>query len=167
MNTADGSQQLPVFMESPRHPDLIRLWQYWSSKRGAKKVVPARADILPSEIKSLLPDVMIWNAEGVGGPYVIRLVGEHIVRFVGQNNIGQFATVGMPVDAAAMINYILTRVLETHEPLFRSGKAFWHVEKSYRNFEACYLPMSSGNGAVTMILGGVKFDVNDATSSAP
>jgi hypothetical protein len=158
MASTEGTLQLPVFLEAPRHPDLIRLWEYWVSKRGTK-LLPARGDIRPSEIKALLPDVMIWNAEAVGGPYVIRLVGEHIVRFVGRNNTGQSATIGMPDDAAAMMNFILTKVLETRAPLFRSGKAFWHLEKSYRDFEACYLPMSSDAGAVTMVLGGIKFDL--------
>ncbi len=153
------------FIETPRNPALKQLFAYWTAKRGVR-AVPARADINPSEIKPLLPDVMIWKAEASGGPYTIRLVGERIVRFVGRNNTGASATLGMPEAAAAAMNAVLAQVVTSGRPLFRIGKAYWLAEKSYRDFEACYLPLSSDGGAVDMILGGVTFDAAMARSAA-
>jgi hypothetical protein len=123
-------------------------------------VAPSRADIRPADIKSLLPDVMIWNVGKDATPHTIRLVGENIVRFVGVNNTGNPATAGMPEEAAATMSAVLNEVAETRSPRFRIGKAFWHREKSYRDFEACYLPLSADGETIDMILGGLRFDTN-------
>ena len=155
MNSGDSPAQ-PVFIEAPSHPKLQQLLAYWTAKRG-DRAAPARAEIRPEEIKSLLPDVMIWNVEKVGGPFTIRLVGENIVRFVGRNNTGASATAGMPEEAAAVMTAVLTQVAQTLTPIFRAGKTFWHREKSYRDFEVCYLPLSTDGISANMILGGLKF----------
>lgn len=145
------------FIDAPRHSTLKSLLAYWQSKCGARGL-PARADIRPAEIKALLPDVMMWDVNRAGEPYTIRLVGENIVRFVGRNNTGEPATINMPPDAAKAMLDILSQVVASRTPRFRTGKAFWLQEKSYRDFEACYLPLASDGNTVDMILGGVKFD---------
>jgi len=149
----------PIFIEAPRHPDLQSLLEYWIAKRGSR-AAPPRADIRPPEIKVLLPDLMIWNVGRDGTPHTIRLVGENIVRFVGVNNTGKPATTGMTEEAAATMNAVLDEVVETRSPRFRIGKAFWHREKSYRDFEACYLPLSSDGNEVDLVVGGLKFEGN-------
>jgi hypothetical protein len=150
-----------IFIDAPRHPDLQGLLDYWTAKR-ASRFAPSRADIRPMEIKGFLADVMIWNV-GVGAaPHTIRLVGENIVRFVGANNTGKPATAGMSDEAAAVMTGVLSDVVRARAPRFRIGKAFWHREKSYRDFEACYLPLSPDGETVDMILGGIKFDVKVA-----
>jgi hypothetical protein len=147
----------PVFIDTPRNPDLSRLLDYWTAKRGSR-IAPSRADIRPAEIKALLPDLMIWNVGLDGAPHTIRLVGEAIVRFVGVNNTGNSATAGMPEEAAAIMTAVLDEVAAARAPRFRIGKAFWLREKSYRDFEACYLPLSADGERIDMILGGLKFD---------
>jgi hypothetical protein len=121
--------------------------------------MPSRADINPSEFRSVVADVMMWNVGRNGEPHTIRLVGDNIVRFVGRNNTGLPATIGMPDDIAAIMNAVLDRVVETRAPCFRTGKALWHVEKAYREFEACYLPLSHDGQSVDVIFGGVTFDI--------
>jgi hypothetical protein len=147
-----------VFIEAPRHPNLRLLFEYWTSKR-AGRAAPSRADINPSQIKSVLADVMIWNV-GEHGQHTIRLVGENVVRFVGRNNTGELATAGMTPEAAAIMSDVLNQVVETRSSRFRAGKAFWHRQKSYRDFEACYLPLSSDGKKVDKILGGIMFEMN-------
>lgn len=149
------SEQTPVSdIDAPRHEGLTTLYAYWLSKRG-DRAMPARSDIKPAEIKPLLPDIMIWSA---AAPHTIRIVGDNIVRFVGSNHTGKPATTGMPPEAAEAMLNVFTRVIATKAPRFRVGKAFWLPEKSYRTFEACYLPLSPDGDAVDMILGGIKFD---------
>ena len=150
----DETQSPVVFIDKPRHPDLQALLDYWSQKRGTR-AMPARADIKPAEIKPLLPDVMIWSAID---PYLIRLVGDHIVNFVGTNNTGKPATDGMPPDAAAGMRVVFLQVIAAKTPRFRFGRAFWLPKKDYRFFEAAYLPLSADGETVDMILGGIKFD---------
>ena len=150
----DKAQPTVVFIDGPRHPDLQALLDYWTAKRGAR-AMPARADIKPAEIKSLLPDVMIWSAIE---PFTIRLVGDHIVNFVGANNTGKPATDGMPADAATVMRTVIMHVIAAKAPRFRFGRAFWLPRNDYRFFEAAYLPLSADGENVDMILGGVKFD---------
>jgi hypothetical protein len=135
-------------------PHLLALHAYWLAKRG-DRTMPAREDIDPSEIKPLLP-YMTMHDMREADRYRIRLVGTAIVAFVGRDFTGQLAGVEMPPEAAQMMRKILDTVAETRSPLFRAGKAWWWKEKAYRDFEACFLPLSSDGKTVTMILGGVK-----------
>jgi hypothetical protein len=153
--TVDEKLSVPVsFIDAPHHPHLKTLHHYWQSKCGSR-LMPSRADINPADIKSLLPDVIIWSAVD---PYIIRLVGDHIVRFVGVNNTGLPATEEMPPDAGRVMKAVLANVVSAKSPRFRIGKAFWKPEKSYRNFESCFLPLSPDDDNVDMILGAIKFD---------
>lgn len=151
----DNNPNPPVaYVDAPRHPDLKTLLQYWESKRGGR-LIPLRVDIKPSDIKPLLPDVMIWNAVE---PFTIRLVGDHIAAFVGVNNTGKSAIEGMTPDAAKSMIGVLNTVIAAKAPRFRAGKAFWVPEKAYRDFEACFLPLSDDGNNVDTILSGIKFD---------
>ena len=59
-----------AFIDAPRDPSLQTLLAYWYRKRG-DRLMPSRADIDPSEFPKLLPNVMLYNAEALGGPYTI------------------------------------------------------------------------------------------------
>jgi hypothetical protein len=153
--TADLPPVPAAFINTPRHPTLQQLHEYWLAKRGAR-LMPARADINPADIKLLLPDVIIWNATP---PYLVRLVGDHVVHFVGSNNTGTPATQEKSPEASHYLTMIFETVVETKSPRFRRGKAFWKPERAYRDFESCFLPLSADGVAVDMILGGLKYDV--------
>ena len=146
-----------AFVDAPRHPLLQQLHAYWLSKRATHSM-PSRADIHPAEIKPILPAVIIWNASS---PYLVRLVGDHIVRFVGINLTGLPATHGKPSGAAGIITTIFETVIATRSPRFRKGKAFWKPDKAYRDFESCFLPLSADGSNVDMILGGLKYDLEN------
>ncbi|HUO92481.1 MAG TPA: PAS domain-containing protein [Rhizomicrobium sp.] len=155
-DAAIDALDLPVTsLDGPRHPYLQQLYAHWLVKRGAKRM-PSRADIVPAEIKPVLSDLIIWNA---APPYTIRLVGDHIVRFVGSNNTGLPATQEMPPEAGRVLIAVLTAVIESRSPRFRTGKAFWKPEHAYRDFESCFLPLSNDGQKVDMILGGLKYDI--------
>jgi hypothetical protein len=158
---AVGLPDVPVaFIDSPHCPFLRQLHDYWLAKCGPR-LMPAKADINPADIKPLLPDVIIWNAEP---PFLIRLVGDHIVHFVGNNNTGQPAAQEMPPDAGRVLEMVLGTVIETKSPRFRKGKAFWKPEKSYRDFESCFLPLSADGATVDTILGGMKYDIESSAA---
>ncbi len=120
--------------------------------------MPARADIRPSEIKVLLPDVMMWSAPA---PFIIRIVGDNIVRFAGANNTGKPATDGIPPQTAEDMLAVLNEVVVSKEPRFRLGKTYWRPDKSERDYEASLFPLSTSGQDVDMILGGLKFDFGE------
>jgi hypothetical protein len=142
------------YIVSPRHPALRELETYWLAKKGSRQM-PARAEIKPSEIKHLLPDIVMWSAPE---PFIYRIIGDNVVRFVGKNNTGSPATTGMPPDAAASMLEVLALIVSAKEPRFRAGKAHWQPDKSQHEFEAAYFPLSADGQTVDMILGGIKFD---------
>ena len=64
---------------------------------------------------------------------------------------------GMPPRAAEMTIEILDAVTGERMPKFRAGKAHWHPDKGYRDFEACFLPLSADGESVNIVLGGISF----------
>ena len=56
---------------------LRGLYEYWSGKRGARSW-PARADIMPSEITTLLPYIMLIDVLDGGQDFYFRLVGTDV-----------------------------------------------------------------------------------------
>lgn len=153
----EGSDKLEAaaFIDVPRDPDLVALHAYWLAKRGARDL-PSRPDIAPAEIKPLLPHLILYDA-APERRYRMRLVGESIVQFLGRNMTGQDATAQMEEKPAATMRALLDRVVETRQPVFRAGKAWWWREKAYRDFEACFLPLAPDGAEVNIILAGVKF----------
>jgi hypothetical protein len=143
-------------LAAPVKPILVRLFDYWKSKRGDRQM-PSRADIDPAELRSLVYNVMLYDVVEPGKTYRIRLVGQAIVDFVGENNTGKLATASMPPEAAKRMIEILNGVVVNRVPRFRAGHAYWHKDKSYRKFEACFLPLSPDNQTVDMFLAGNIF----------
>ena len=147
-----------VFIDAPRDPDLEALYAYWQRQRGDRPM-PARADIDPVAFRKQLPNVVLYNVEGLGGPYTFRLVGSAIVQFVGRNFTGKPAGSEMQPAAAAAMTRLLDLVVTDRAPKFRIGRAFWWQEKGYRAYEAAFMPLSADGRTVNMIFAGVKFDV--------
>lgn len=140
---------------APIDPVLVRLFSYWDAKRGGR-LMPSRADIDPVELRGLVHNVMLYD---VVAPelYRIRLVGQAIVDFVGTNNTGKFAADTLPPDAGKRMTEILNSVVANRAPRFRAGYAYWQRDKSYRKFEACFLPLSPDDRTVDKILAGNAF----------
>lgn len=155
MTTAASSVTEACFIDAPRDPFLQALCQYWDSVR-AGRVMPSRADIDPVKIPKLLPYIIMYNVVA-GGGYVIRLVGEEVCQFVGRNTTGLPAGAIMTPRSAELMIEILHSVATEKAPKFRAGKAHWHQDKSFREFEACFLPLSSDGETVDIILGGIRF----------
>ena len=145
---------------APVDPILVRLYEYWQSKRNGRQM-PSRADIDPAELRRLVYNVMLYDVVEPGRLYRIRLVGQAIVDFVGANNAGQWATATMPPEAAARMTEILNSVVARRAPRFRTGHAYWHRDKSYRKFEACFLPLSPDGRTVDKIFAGNTFATGD------
>jgi len=153
MTEAASAPTEAVFIDAPRDDRLKALYQYWNTLRG-DRVMPARADIDPGQIPGLLPHLIMYT---VAADYRIRLVGEEIVHFTGRNATGHPVASTMSPRSAEMMIKILDAVATEQVPKFRAGKAHWQSDKTYQDFEACFLPLSSDGKAVDIILGGISF----------
>jgi hypothetical protein len=155
---ADGVRHA-ADIAAPTDPILIGLLKYWESKRDGRRM-PSRADMDPAELRSLVHHVILDDVVEPGSLYRIRLAGQAIVDFVGVNTTGKWATDTMPPEAAKRMIEILTSVVTNRSPRFRAGYAYWHRDKSYRKFEACFLPLSPDDRTVDKILAGNTFATN-------
>jgi hypothetical protein len=151
------------FTTELRDPDLCALYEYWNARRGDRPM-PRRADIDPMAIPKLLPHIMMYNVLPDGEGYTIRLVGEAVVGFVGRNATGQPAGAALPPRAAALLHEILDEVTTQRLPRFRAGTAHWQPDKSYRAFEACFLPLSARGEGVDIVLCGIKFSASSTAT---
>jgi len=64
----------PTDADAIAEPELRELYRYWSEKRAAR-AYPSRADIVPEEIKRLLPFVLLLDVLDGGRHFRFRLVG--------------------------------------------------------------------------------------------
>lgn len=143
-------------ISAPVDPLIVRLFEYWRRK-CAGRTMPRRADIDPVEMRALVNNVILFEVVEPISRFRVRLVGQAIIDFVGFNSTGRYAGDDMPPDSAARMIAILADVVARRAPRFRAGFAHWHRDKSYRNFEACFLPLSDDDRTVDKILGGITF----------
>jgi hypothetical protein len=144
-------------IEAPQDPALVRILEYWDSKRAGRSM-PSRTDMDPPiELRALASNIILYDVLGPG-QYRVRLVGQTIVEFTGYDSTGKAAAASMPAKAAELTIEILDSVAAGRAPRCRAGFAHWHRDKSYRKFEACFLPLSPDDRTVDIILAGVTFD---------
>lgn len=144
-------------IDAPEDPVLVRILEYWNAKRAGRSM-PSRAELDPPvELRGLVSNIILYDVLGPG-QYRVRLVGQSIVEFSGYDSTGKAAAASMPAKAAEITIGILDSVVSRRAPRFRSGFAHWHRDKSYRKFEACFMPLSRDGKTVDIILAGVTFD---------
>ena len=56
-----------------------------------------------------------------------------------------------------MMLKILDAVTSERAPKFRAGKTHWQLDKTYGDFEACFLPLSADGETVNIVLGAISF----------
>lgn len=69
-------------------PRIRRAYEYWNGKRQGRRM-PARADIDPSEIKDLLPGILLINVAHDPLHMIYRLVGTDEVEARGYDPTGK------------------------------------------------------------------------------
>jgi hypothetical protein len=144
-------------IDAPQDPVLVRILEYWNTKRAGRSM-PSRRDIDPPiELRGLASNMILYDVLGPG-QYRVRLVGQAVVEFTGYDATGKMAAASMPPKAAEVAIGILDSVVSRHAARFRAGFAYWSRDKSYRKFEACFMPLSPNDETVDIILAAVTFD---------
>lgn len=137
-------------------PVVTAIFAHWDRKRGTRRV-PSRGDIDPVELRGLVNNIALYDVVEPGPLYRVRLVGSDIVEFDGRNTTGEWVGAGKPPTLVAQITALLTSIVVSRSPRFRSGVVYWNRDKSYRRFESCFLPLSPDDRAVNMILNAVSY----------
>jgi len=124
-------------------PKVTQGLAHWNAVRGDRRF-PARVDIHPSDIKSLLPNVMLLRVLGEGTDYEFKIVGGRTVEEHGFNplnwRIGQLDTV---VEGyAEFLTGLFAIIRASGNPVALSGRLH-HLDRGYRKYESVYLPLGT------------------------
>ena len=146
---------------------LTMLYQYWLQRRG-DRAMPARRDLDPVDIPTLLPHLMLAEV-GDDVDFRYRLAGTAVTRAAGTELTGRsVASAGSDPDFRDRLLACLHRVAATSQPLYsqgpypRVGKPDaqpWYVA-------SVMLPLSEDGCTVNMILGAQVFTTNPLAPAA-
>ena len=132
---------------------LRALFGYWREKRG-DRAMPARADLDPLEIPTLLPIVGLVDVLDGGERFRYRLTGTEIVDVDGYDPTGRFLDEALPDSGYA--DYLIglfREVTQERRPLYGESdfRGPGHIERRVRRL---LMPLSRDGRAVDMIFGG-------------
>lgn len=132
------------------HSSLQRIYEYWSVRRGAR-LMPARGDIDPIDLKELLPLLILIDV--VPGPrrYVYRLVGTHEVEMRGSDPTGKAVDEAYYGESAESTIHYLDRVVGTRQPVLYRG-IYQPLRTRMQREDVLFLPLSSDGETVNMIM---------------
>ena len=138
--------------ESPiGDPRLQQGYQYWRQK-SAGKAMPRRADLDPTEIPKLLPDVMLVDVLP-SGRYRYRLIGTGNARAHGVNATGRYLDEVLP--GAEYKNHVIA----LYDECVQTGRALYSEclflsprgEAPERHTKVLFLPLAEDGATVNMV----------------
>lgn len=153
-------------LDSPR---VRRFHDYWSARRGAVGPVPLRAAVDPTELRELLPNIVVIEVERSPLRFRYRLVGTRVVEFNKLDFTGAYlGTIGW--DEEQQIVDACSDVVASRQPL--GGCYTWTMQNgAIGKCEFGIFPFSHDGETVTQMFGIEDFefprDYSGARSRAP
>ena len=143
-------------------PRLGQLYAYWQAQRG-DRLAPRKDEIVPFDIRRLLPNIMIVEVAARPEDYRIRLSGTEVDRQNGRTLTG-LRLVELFAEARtlpAIRDYAL--VVERRAPV-HNRRRMAHVGRDHVEIERLILPLSSDGERVDHLL--CIFDYRSAVPPA-
>lgn len=142
----------PSFRRRIADPRLQALYDLWLARREAR-VAMLRADLDPTEMPSLLQNLILAEVDDDGASIRYRLVGTEIVDAHGFDYTGRTVeqlTSGATLDfTRALYGIVVSRAV----PVYSEGRFRW-AGREYRWTKRLHLPMSRTGDTVDMVLCG-------------
>lgn len=132
---------------------MAQVFAYWRGKRG-DRTMPARADIDPSEIKPLLPYMILVDVvygPGARPDFVYRLVGTREVEIRGNDPTGRRVAEAFHGPSADNAVGCYVQVVEAKAPLL-DDEYFVRDGDRYADEANLFLPLSNDGERVNMVL---------------
>ncbi|MCR9070332.1 MAG: PAS domain-containing protein [Alphaproteobacteria bacterium] len=143
-------------MSSPR---IRRAYTYWSEKqRGA--ALPARADIDPSDIPTVLPHMTLVERDADTGRMRYRLFGSALVDLIGRDPTGQYLDEVYPDFNGSPSKIYREQVFDMGKPSHRIGRPTLRFAKDFYSVERLYLPLAEDGRNVDMVIGVLVFSLD-------
>jgi len=139
-----------------KHPRLQQLYDYWSTKRGARKM-PSRADIDPLDMTFIMGNVILVDViAGTPLGFRIRLHGTNLVERVHYELTGKMLDDLPQVQFRNLTRKSFAKVAKTAEPLRALNDRV--LDDQLRRYETVILPLSGDGARVDMLLCGMIYD---------
>jgi hypothetical protein len=134
------------------HPKIRALYEYWAGKRGGR-ALPARADLDPIDIPSLLPNVFLIDvAPGDPPQLTYRVFGTGLVALFGYDFTLQ------EVGKGTLPEY-LPELRERYGRVVRERRPFYHRTRlkdrlnDFTDVDRIILPLSTDGARVDQMIG--------------
>jgi len=141
----------PIFDGLPA--DLRVMFDYWRSKRAGRRM-PARSDLDPSEIKALLPNMIlvdvVYDAAG-NVDLVYRLAGTREVEVRGEDPTGKRVADAFCGPSLENVLGCYLSVVEGRQP-FVDDDYFVRDGDDFADEANIFLPLSNDGERINMIL---------------
>ena len=115
-------------------------------------MAPARSDIIPAEIVSVLPNIGLFDVEESPRRYRIRLMGTRIVSWYGADLTGAYLDEIDFGPGPAFTFSLLDRVVDKVVPGHMTG-AYTKQDGRTIRYERLFMPLSSDGRRVDMVIG--------------
>ena len=153
-------------LDSPR---VHRFHDYWKARRSAQYAVPLRAAFDPTELRELLPNIVVIEVEQAPLRFRYRLVGTRVVEFNKLDFTGSYlGTIGWDEEQQFVDAYV--NVVSSKQPL--CGFYSWTLKNG--NLGKCefgIFPLSQDGETVTQMFAIEDYDFprnySGARSRAP
>ena len=138
-----------------KHPKLQQLYDYWSAKRGERKM-PSRADIDPLDMTFIIGNVILVDViAGTPLGFRIRLHGTNLVERVHYELTGKMLDDLPQVQFRNLTRKSFTKVAKTAKPLRALNDRV--LDDQLRRYETIILPLSVDDTRVDMLLCGMIY----------
>ena len=135
---------------------LSKALAYWNMKRGTR-LMPQKADIVPGEIKPILPNILLADVMENGTRFRCRLVGTGIVNAYGANITGKYVGETLPnIDDDFTLDLYRTSYRE-RLPVFSCGNDAAPTESSLV-VNRLLLPLSDDDRLANVIMAVLTFE---------
>lgn len=132
---------------------LRRLYAHWQEVRGGRKA-PARSDIDPARIVTVLPNIAIFDVEDSPRRYRIRLMGTRNVSWYGADPTGCYLDELDLGDGRQDLFDLLDRIVAAGVPGHITGQ-YSKVDGRTLRYERLFMPLSNDGRRVDMLIGAV------------
>lgn len=130
-------------------PALLRLLDYWETKRGRRRF-PARRDLDPLDFPYLLGNVALIDVQRSPQRFRIRLFGDNLVRKTGIEVTGRMLDEVPLPQLREHFARRCTEIVERGTPYRTKGEYFMDDRPS--RHELLVLPLSDDDTVVSMLL---------------
>lgn len=147
--------------------ELAAIHSYWEAKLRGRRM-PSREDIVPAELKTHLPYILLADVLDDGRDFRYRVLGTRLTRYFPESATGKTFTEALsPFGAATVAGTISVyrSIVREREPVLIKGPGEYYHQDA-KTFEAVLMPLSDDDVHVAMIFGAFEFELKKHSGRA-